>query len=84
MKKKLSPYEFTMRVIEAWVDEIKVNGKKRKYLKICRELGCEGMNKECPGNPECGFVRKYLHPKSEVAQRIYVNQVREDLARFRK
>jgi hypothetical protein len=33
---------------------------KADLAEICRELGCSGLNLDCPGNPFCEIIRKVV------------------------
>ncbi len=33
---------------------------RAELSKICREIGCSGFNKSCPGNPNCEILVKLL------------------------
>jgi hypothetical protein len=35
---------------------------------ICRVLGCSGMDKKCPGNPDCSILRKIRRGKGRDEQ----------------
>jgi hypothetical protein len=42
-----------------------MDGREAQSLKselgeICREIGCSGLNGECPGNPACEIIRKIV------------------------
>ncbi len=29
-----------------------------KIIEFCHKIGCSGLDRKCPGNPNCGIVRK--------------------------
>lgn len=32
---------------------------------FCQDIGCSGMQKKCPGNPDCAILRKIAYAIKE-------------------
>jgi hypothetical protein len=38
-----------------------MENKASNYLHdICKTIGCSGLNKDCPGNPDCEILQKVI------------------------
>ena len=56
--------EFT-KPEEGNVADYKIDENMRK--EICKTIGCYGLNKNCPGNPNCSII---INVQSEIKKKI--------------
>ena len=38
--------------------------------KICKNIGCSGVNKQCPGNKNCEIIIKLLSNKNKAVEAL--------------